>query len=177
MSDQFVAEIRPFPFNFAPKGWALCNGQLLTISQNTALFSLLGTYYGGNGTTTFGLPNLQGAVPMHTTQYSGSSPFGSFVLGQTGGEDSVTLLTSEMPAHTHGLEVYVGRGINASTPENAVVIATGQGNFVYASTGQAVNMDPNMSAVAGGSQPHNNVMPTLVINYCIALQGIYPPRS
>jgi microcystin-dependent protein len=177
MSDQFVAEVRPFPFSFAPKGWALCNGQLLQISQNTALFSLVGTFYGGDGRTTFALPNLQGAVPMHTTQYSGNGPFGQFAIGESGGEDSVTLLTSEMPAHTHGLEVYVGRGLNASAPESDVVIATGQGNFVYASTGQSVTMHPSMTSVAGSNLPHNNVMPTLVINYCIALQGIYPPRS
>src|ERR1700730_17395930 len=101
MSDQFVAEIRIFPFSFAPKGWALCDGQLLPISQNTALFSLLGTFYGGDGKSNFALPNLQGSAAMHTTQYSGGGPFGTFDIGQTGGEVSVTLLTSEMPAHTH----------------------------------------------------------------------------
>src|ERR1700730_1610593 len=104
MSDQFVAEIRIFPFSFAPKGWALCDGQLLPISQNTALFSLLGTFYGGDGKSNFALPNLQGSAAMHTTQYSGNSPFGVFPLGGSGGSDYVTVLTSEMPAHTHTMQ-------------------------------------------------------------------------
>src|SRR5215475_4369021 len=101
MSDQFVAEIRMFAFNFAPLGWALCNGQLMPISQNTALFSLLGTNYGGNGTSNFALPNLQRSVPIHSTQFAGSSPFGFFSIGQQGGEENHTLITTEMPAHSH----------------------------------------------------------------------------
>ena len=114
MSNPFVAEIRIFPFNFAPKGWAFCDGQLLTISQNTALFSLLGTFYGGDAKVTFALPNLQGSAAMHTTQYSGNSPFGEFSLGQTGGEQYVTLLTSEMPSHTHTARA------DAATPQRDV---------------------------------------------------------
>src|ERR1700684_270325 len=103
MSSPFVAEIRMFPFNFAPRGWAFCNGQLLPISQNTALFSLLGTFYGGDGMSTFALPNLQGSVAMHTTQFSASSPLGTYSIGESGGEDYVTLLTSEMPSHAHNV--------------------------------------------------------------------------
>ncbi|MDP9104433.1 MAG: tail fiber protein [Candidatus Eremiobacteraeota bacterium] len=179
MSSPFVAEIRIFSFNFAPKGWALCNGQLLSISQNTALFSLLGTFYGGDGKTTFGLPNLQGSVPMHTTQYSGNSPFGQFSLGEIGGTQSLTLLTSEMPAHTHTLRADANHA-NAMTnsPTGAVEV---NGNpiqtFSTSATPQPGMMNPAMVSVAGGSQPHNNMMPYLTVSYCIALQGVYPPRT
>ncbi len=179
MSSPFVAEIRIFPFNFAPTGWAMCDGQLLSISQNTALFSLLGTFYGGDAKVTFGLPNLQGSVPIHTTQYSGNSPFGSFDIGQAGGEDYVTLLTSEMPAHTHTMRGDANH-VNATTnsPNGAVQVnANPVLTFSVSSTPQAGFMNPAMVSVAGGSQPHNNLMPYLTLNYCIALQGIYPPRS
>jgi len=176
MSSPFVAEIRIFPFNFAPRGWAFCSGQLLPISQNTALFSLLGTQYGGDGKSNFALPNLQGASAMHTTQYSGNSPFGQFFIGESGGTDTVTLLTSEMPAHTHNVQADDNfRNATASNPSGAVQVFS-TGNLVF-STKAAGQMNPAMVAVAGGSQPHNNMMPYLVLSYCIAMQGIFPPRS
>lgn len=178
MSSPFVAEIRIFPFNFAPKGWAFCNGQLLPLSQNTALFSLLGTTYGGDGRSTFGLPNLQGSSAMHTTQYAGSSPFGTFYLGQSGGEDVVTLLTSEMPVHTHTAK---GDDDNdnatAVSPSGAVPVNGGTTlTFSNSSTPQLAQMNPAMVSVAGGSQPHNNLMPYLTLSYCICMQGIFPAR-
>ncbi len=178
MSSPFVAEIRIFPFNFAPRGWAFCNGQLLPISQNTALFSLLGTQYGGDGKSNFALPNLQGSSAMHTTQYSGNSPFGQFSIGESGGEQSVTLLLSEIPAHTHNVQADDNtRNAQATNPNGAVqVFSTGNLVFSTQTTGLA-NMNPSMVSVAGGSQPHNNLMPYLVLSYCIAMQGIFPPRS
>ncbi len=179
MSSPFVAEIRIFPFNFAPRGWAFCDGQLLPISQNTALFSLLGTQYGGDGKSNFALPNLQGASAMHTTQYGGNSPFGQFFIGQTGGEDYVTLLTSEMPAHTHTAQADAdNNNAQAVSPSGAVPVnASPTPTFSNSATPQLGLMNPAMVSVAGGSQPHNNLMPYLVLNYCIAMQGIFPPRS
>lgn len=178
MSSPFVAEIRIFPFNFAPRGWAFCNGQLLPISQNTALFSLLGTQYGGDGKSNFALPNLQGSAPMHTTQFSGSSPFGQFFIGESGGEDTVTLLTSEMPAHTHMVQAdYDHRNATATNPNGAVQVNS-TGNLLFSTVAPSGTvMNPAMVSVAGGSQPHNNLMPYLVMNYCIAMQGVFPPRS
>jgi microcystin-dependent protein len=179
MSNPFVAEIRIFPFNFAPKGWAFCDGQLLSISQNTALFSLLGTFYGGDAKVTFALPNLQGSVPMHTTQYGGNSPFGQYSLGQTGGEDYVTLLTSEMPTHTHTMQADANHAnMTTTSPSGAVQVNSNPTQLWSTSaTPQAGLMNPAMVSVAGGSQPHNNLMPYLTLNYCIALQGVYPPRT
>jgi microcystin-dependent protein len=178
MSSPFVAEIRLFPFNFAPRGWAFCAGQLLPISQNTALFSLLGTFYGGDAKATFALPNLQGSAAMHTTQYSGNSPFGDFPLGTESGSQYVTLLTSEMPAHTHTMQGDADvNNQTASSPSGAVPVNTqNQFNFSNSPTPQLGLMNPAMISVAGGSQPHNNMMPYLTLNYCIALQGIYPAR-
>lgn len=178
MSNPFVAEIRIFPFNFAPKAWAFCNGQLLPLSQNTALFSLLGTQYGGDGKTTFALPNLQGSVAMHTTQYSGSSPFGQYPIGESAGEDSVTLLTSEMTAHTHTVQADAdNNNAQATSPSGATLVNAGTTfTFSTSSTPQIGMMNPSMVSVAGGSQPHNNLMPYLVLSYCIALQGVYPAR-
>ncbi len=181
MSNPFVAEIRIFPFNFAPRGWAFCDGQIMPISQNTALFSLLGTQYGGDGKSNFALPNLQGSVAMHTTQYSGNSPFGQFSIGESSGEDYVTLLTSEMPAHAHNVQADVNAGdTNTTSPSGALPGNTGNIPLnIYSSSGtpQTAMMNAAMVSVAGGSQPHNNMMPYLTLNYCIALQGVYPPRT
>lgn len=176
MSDQFIAEIRIFPFGFAPTGWALCNGQLMPISQNTALFSLLGTYYGGDGRSTFGLPNLQARAPMHPGQGPGLS---LHVLGETSGSATVTLLQSELPSHTHGVNAYAGRGTNEKTPTAQLSLAESQGNFVYDPTANATvaPMAPQMIALAGSGLPHNNMMPYLTLNFCIALVGNYPPNG
>jgi microcystin-dependent protein len=176
MSSPFLAEIRIFAGNFAPTGWALCNGQLLPISQNTALFSLLGTNYGGDGKTTFGLPNLQGSAPLMAGQGNGLS---DRTLGETGGESNVTLISSEMPGHAH---VVSGTGSPGSVPdpENAVwgVAAVARGTSMYsASAGSGPAMSPQAFAISGSSQPHNNMPPYLVLTFIIALQGIYPPRS
>jgi microcystin-dependent protein len=176
MSDQFLAEIRIFPFDFAPQGWALCDGQLLPISQNTALFSLLGTTYGGDGRSTFALPNLMGLAPMQGGQGTGLSLRD---LGETGGEQAVTLLAAQMPAHNHSLQAFVGRGSNINTPGPAVALSTSAGNFVYdgAAPNPPAQMAQGMLAAAGGDRPHNNLMPYLTLNFCIALLGIFPSRS
>lgn len=170
--DQFVAEIRIFPFNFAPTGWASCDGQLLPISQNTALFSLLGTTYGGDGKNTFALPNLQGSVPMHPQQGPGLS---EHFLGETGGSETVTLLQSEIPAHNHLLMAATLNSQSTSPANNSL----GRGNpiRVYTNTnGAQANMAVNTIAPSGGSLPHNNMMPYLTMNFCIALMGIFPQR-
>jgi len=171
MSDPFVAEIRIFPFNFAPRGWAFCNGQLMAISQNTALFSLLGVTYGGDGRTTFALPHLQGSVPIQPGQGPGLS---NYDLGETGGSETVTLLTSEMPAHSHALQASIGLAAGRD-PTNAAM-ARSRGANAYGPATSLVTMSPQALAVAGGSQPHNNLQPYLTLNFCIALQGIYPSR-
>ena len=170
MADPFVAEIRIFPFNFAPKGWAWCDGQLLPISQNTALFSLLGTTYGGNGKSNFALPDLQGRAPMHPGQGPGLSLHD---LGETSGSETVTLITAEMPAHSHGM-----RGVedDASfmTPPNMLAAA---GNQMYAPSPAGGTMALQALAPAGGDQPHNNMQPYLTCYFNIALQGVFPPRN
>jgi microcystin-dependent protein len=173
--DPFVAEIRIFPFNFAPKGWAFCNGQILPISQNTALFSLLGTTYGGDGKSTFALPNLQGNAPMHPGQGPGLSLHD---LGETGGSQTVTLLQTEIPAHSHsaGAQTVPLGGIAA--PSGATLSRPASGNLYFTpGSPTIVNMDPNILAPAGGSLPHNNIQPYLTLNFCIALQGVFPPRT
>ncbi len=170
MADPFVAEVRMFPFNFAPSGWAFCNGQLLPLSQNTALFSLLGTTYGGNGLSTFALPNVQGSAPMHPGQGPGLSLRD---LGETGGSETVTLLESEIPAHTHTVRGVDDSGLQSS-PGGAL---SARANIYRAASGPLVNMSANMLAPAGGNQPHNNLQPYLTVNFCIALQGVYPPRT
>jgi microcystin-dependent protein len=177
MADQFVGEIRIFGFNFAPTGWALCNGQLIPISQNTALFSILGTTYGGNGTSNFALPNLQGSAPLQAGQGPGLSLRD---LGEFGGEPTVTLLASEIPAHNHTARCFNGAG-NLTSPAGNVAAMASVGrqseNRYSASAGTAPSMNPQAVAPAGGGQPHNNMPPYLVMNFCIALQGIFPPRS
>ena len=174
--DPFVAEIRIFAGNFAPRGWALCNGQLMPISQNTALFSLLGTTYGGDGKSTFALPNLQGSAPMQQGQGPGLSLRD---LGETGGEQSVTLLQTEMPAHSHNAQGSTGTG--QTTPANnawASGAKVGGGELYVASNSQTnVQMSPLGTSIAGSSLPHNNMMPYLGLTFIIALQGVFPPRS
>lgn len=176
MSDQFLGEIRIFGFDYAPTGWAACNGQLVPLSQNTALFSLLGTTYGGNGTTTFALPNLQGMVPVGFGQGAGLSPY---ALGQSGGETAHALLVSELPAHAHGALAHTGRGSAAvQTPAGGSALSISQGADAYvAGQGAAATMAPAQLAPAGAGQPHDNLMPTLGFTICIALQGTFPARS
>ena len=173
MSNPFVAEIRIFPFNFAPTGWAMCNGQLLPISQNTALFSLLGTTYGGDGKSTFGLPNLQGSAPLHPGQGPGLSLRD---LGEIGGEQNVTLISSEMPAHSHSARGLAGAG-GQGPSGNTWAEANQRGISTYIpSSAQNVQMSPQALSLSGGSLPHNNMMPYLTLNFCIAMQGVFPPR-
>ena len=173
MADPFVAEIRIYPFNFAPRGWAFCNGQLLPISQNTALFSLLGTNYGGDGRSTFGLPNLQGRAVMHPGQGPGLSLRG---LGETGGSDTVTLLQSQIPSHTHALVASNEIGEDRKAVGEAMARSTG-GPLYGPVPATPVALAPEAVVPTGGSQPHNNLMPYLTLNFCIALQGVFPPRS
>jgi len=173
VADPFVAEIRIFPFNFAPKGWALCNGQLMPISQNTALFSLLGTTYGGDGKSTFALPDLQGSAAMHPGQGPGLSLHD---LGETGGSDTVTLLQSEIPAHTHGLRGSNTTGDNP-VPGGNTLARPGQTTiYQQNSSANLVQIAPEALPPAGSSLPHNNLMPYLTLQFCIALQGVFPPR-
>jgi microcystin-dependent protein len=172
MADPFVAEIRCFGFNFAPTGWAQCNGQLLPISQNTALFSLIGTFYGGDGKTTFALPNLQGSVPMNQGQSGGTS---DRTIGEASGSEAITLLESEMPAHTHTLNAAESTATERQPPNQ--MFAVGEAIGFYRSDQPSTTMNPGMLAIGGGGAPHNNMQPFLVLNFCIALQGIFPPRG
>jgi microcystin-dependent protein len=175
MADPFVAEIRIFGFNFAPTGWAQCDGQILPISQNTALFSLLGTTYGGNGQTTFALPDIESSAVMQPGQGPGLSLHD---LGETGGSETVTLLESEMPAHPH---IAMAQNQVAALPGPAPdrTFSRSSGGFAYkaAPFTTVVQFSPMRLAPSGGSLPHNNMMPYLVLNFCIALQGVFPPRT
>lgn len=173
MSDQFVAEIRIFGCNFAPYGWAQCNGQLLPISQNTALFSLLGTYYGGDGRSTFALPNLQGCAPMQFGQGNGLSPR---AIGERDGTTAVTLLVNEMPSHSHPMRPSIEAADTfAGTPLTAMAASTPTN--AYIATAPNVQLNPQAVGITGQSLPHNNMQPSLTLNVCIALQGIFPPRG
>jgi microcystin-dependent protein len=178
MADPFVAEIRIFPFNFAPRGWAFCDGQLLPISQNTALFSLCGTTYGGDGKSTFALPDLQGSAPMHPGQGPGLSLHD---LGEVGGSETVTLIESETPAHSHSVSTSsAGADEEGQKSPAAALPGTQQGsNPLYATLAgnPAVQMAPEFLSPAGGDLPHNNLMPYLTFYFNIALQGVFPPRS
>lgn len=175
MSDPFVAEIRIVGFNFPPRGWAFCNGQILPLSQNTALFSLLGTTYGGDGKSTFALPNLEGSVPIGQGQGPGLS---ERFLGEQSGTSSVTLLQSEMPIHTHFAVADGSGGGNQSSPNlNAWSALAGRTPPSLYSNTTNTNMNPLATSVVGSSLPHNNMQPYLGLNFIIALQGIFPPRG
>jgi microcystin-dependent protein len=180
MSEPFLGQITLFPYNFPPNGWADCAGQLLPISQNTALFSLLGTNYGGDGRTNFALPNLQGMVPVG----QGSQPGGSnYEIGETQGSETVTLLAGTMPIHSHAVSATTLHG-TANTPSNHVLALPQAGNPPLTNKGEIYNvaapdtsLAPGSIGPAGNNLPHNNVQPFLVLRYCIAMQGIFPPRS
>ncbi len=174
MSDPFVAEIRIFAFNFAPTGWAFCDGQLLPLSQNTALFSLLGTYYGGDGKSTFALPNLQGAAPMHHGQGSGLS---NHDLGEVGGSQAETLIVSEIPLHQHSIGAAAQLGTTAVASPN-VSLSRSRGTSLYQSNSASnlAQMANQKVGLTGGSTAHANMQPFLTLNFCIALQGIFPAR-
>lgn len=176
MANPYVGEIRMVGFNFAPKGWALCNGQLLSINQNTALFSILGVTFGGNGTSDFGLPNLMAQAPLGYGNGAGLTPR---TWGETGGEYKVTLLQSQLAQHTHPISCISGQG-SSNSPSNAVWASAEGGRVpppLYASALPGrVNMNPAAVGIAGGNLPHNNLPPFLAINIIIALQGVYPQR-
>lgn len=174
MADPFVAEIRIFPFNFAPKGWAFCDGQLLPLSQNTALFSLLGTTYGGNGKSNFALPNMQGNAPMHPGQGPGLSLHD---LGETGGSQTVSLLESEIPSHSHAVNVGGNFDVGDSNVPTGNIMAKSASGFAYIPPANLTIMGFQTLSPAGGDQPHNNMQPYLTLNFCIALQGVFPPRT
>ena len=177
MADPFVAEIRIFPFNFPPKGWAFCDGQLMPISQNTALFSLLGTTYGGDGKSTFALPNLQGSVPLHVGGAQPGPGLSVYDLGQSSGSDTITLLDSEMPVHNHFVQAFSSPG-NVNTGDPTLALARSKGGSAYkAPPGTNVQFAFQAIGTAGSSFPHNNMMPYLTLNLCIALQGVFPARQ
>ncbi len=172
MSEPFVAEIRIFAGNFAPRGWAFCNGQLLPVSQNTALFSLIGTTYGGDGRSTTALPNLEGRAPMQPGRGPGLT---SRRLGERGGVETVTLTEAQMPQHNHPAEATTDTGSTNVPVNNVPASVLGRGSNLYKSSGAQVAMDPLRNS--GGSQPHNNMQPFLTMNFIIALVGLYPSRS
>jgi len=168
MSGPFIGEIRMFGGNFAPAGWAFCNGALMAIDQNPALFQLIGTTYGGDGQSTFALPNLQSRLPVHVGP--------GFALGQAGGAESVTLTTSQIPAHSHVPQASSQQGSSGS-PAGNVWAVTSQNSNIYSSNPPNASMAPQAVGQAGGSQPHDNMMPFLVINFIISLFGVFPSQS
>jgi microcystin-dependent protein len=181
MSSPFLGQITVYPYNFPPNGWADCSGQLLPISQYSALFSLLGTQYGGNGTTNFGLPDLQGRIPVGQGQLTGGS---DYIMGEVAGGENVTILASSMPAHSHTLTATTADG-SVNNPSGLILAkpqtggGRGGGNQgdIYNPGNVDTPLAPTSLGVAGGSQPHNNIQPTLVLRYCIALQGVFPSRG
>lgn len=177
MSEPFLGQICIYGFNFAPRGWAFCNGQILPIAQNTALFSLLGTTYGGNGQTTFALPNLQGRAPLHFGQGPGLS---SYDLGQVGGTENTTLTSNQMPTHIHGVPLQAASGAAGDTANPSGAFPAKLDNM-YASTtdGSFLGQSPSppQTGPSGGNQPFSILQPYLVLNYCIALEGIFPSRN
>lgn len=177
MTQPYIGQIQPFAINFAPRGWAQCNGQILSISQYAALFSLLGTAYGGNGTTNFSLPDLRGRVPIHM----GTNGSSAYVLGQIGGQTSVTLMQTDIPAHTH---TFMGANVDGASfdpaPGSALAksaVPSGTAPNLYGAITPLQPLIPGALAPYGGGQPHENMQPYLSINWCIALQGIFPPRN
>jgi microcystin-dependent protein len=166
VAEPFLGELRIFSFNFPPKSWALCNGQLLPINQNQALFSLFGTTYGGDGRVNFALPNLQGRVPLHQ--------FGGFTIGQAGGTTTVTINQQTMPTHIHALMGSSAAANNALPGSNILAQSPQQ---VYAAAGNLTPMNATSVTSVGGSQAHDNMMPYLVLNFCVALQGIFPSQN
>ena len=182
MTQPFLGQIQPFGFTFAPRGWAFCNGQILSIAQNTALFALIGTFYGGNGTTTFALPNLQSRVPMHFGQGSGLP---NYVLGEEGGVETVTLTLAETPVHTHSFSG-TSSAANSKQPADGAALATSTragpvspADPYYAADALRQPLHPNTVSLYGSSQPqpHTNLQPYLTINWCIAMNGIFPARN
>jgi microcystin-dependent protein len=172
MADPYLSEIRIFSFGFQPKGWLLCNGQTLAISQYNALFALIGTYYGGNGTTTFQLPNLQGCVPLHMGTNPGNR--NTYAIGQQAGETNVTLNITQLASHTH--TVNANTAANANVP-SASAVPGGGGVSAYGTAPGGATMNNAIVGQAGGNQPHSNVQPYLVLNFCIAVTGIFPSRN
>ena len=180
MAQPYIGEIRCFGFSFAPRGWAFCNGQLLSIADNTPLYTILGTNYGGDGQATFGLPNLQGQIPMHW----GNGTAGlSTVLGEVAGVSSVSLLTSNLPVHTHTIASAIvapgGLSEHSASPSGTALIGPSNPDAVYVSTAPTMNaqFSANAISITGGSQPHDNMQPYLAVNFCIALEGIYPSQN
>jgi microcystin-dependent protein len=172
MSDPFLGEVRPWACNFAPVGWAMCQGQILPISQYTALFALLGTYYGGNGTSNFALPDLRSRVPMKF----GTSPSGSYVIGEQGGVEQVQLTSAQMPVHTHTFSGTNGTG-GREHSQDGCALGTSSGNYYATATGLTPINVGTISLYNGGNQPHTNIQPYQAINWCIALRGIFPSRN
>ena len=171
MAEPFLGEIRTFGFNFAPQGWAMCAGQLLPINQNTALFALLGTFYGGNGTTNFALPDLRGRVGIHQGQGVGLSPYN---IGQISGTETVTLTQNQMPQHNHQV---MANDTAASATRPAGAVPARVTAAAYGATSDGTTMNAAMISTAGGSQPMSIIQPYLCLNFCIALQGIFPSRN
>ncbi|HXR06516.1 MAG TPA: tail fiber protein [Candidatus Acidoferrum sp.] len=174
MSEPFLGEIRMVGFNFAPMGWALCNGQLLAISQNAALFDLLGTQFGGNGTTTFGLPNMQSRVPVHQGQGAGLSPY---VMGEQIGSETVALTSTQMPGHSHLISCYTGGGNQAGPSGNLPAVESTGTSLDYTNAAANGTMNGAMVGITGSGQAHANIQPVLCVNFIIALTGIFPARS
>jgi microcystin-dependent protein len=173
MANPFIGEIRCFGFNFAPQGWAACNGQLTAISQNTALFNLIGTTYGGDGVNTFAMPNLQSRVPIHMGSFAGST----YVLGQAAGVETVTVTTQELPAHTHAITATSNAATLKRPVTNTFYAASSSGNNFYESGTTLTALASNTVSSAGGGQPHSNLQPYLTLNWCISLFGIFPSQN
>ncbi len=174
MALPYLGQIQPMGFNFAPRGWAQCNGQLMSVSQNTALFALLGTTYGGNGQTTFGLPNLQSRVPLGFGTLNGEA----FVLGEMGGVETVTITNNTLPSHSHTFSG-TSDSADAGLPTNGDALAkiAGAGDFYYASDATTQSLNPASVSMVGGNQAHENLQPYLAINWCIATSGVFPSRN